>query len=156
MAWSNGWRRRAAFAAGLEGRDWLALLEAWVRLAGTPLTLGRNAGVVLDAPPVVGTTAAAGSPDDRATGERLHRLVAAAARLHVVPARCLARAVVLRDMLARRGIPAVVRIGVARGGAGVCAHAWLEGQAGPVGERPESLQRFKPLGAGEAKRVIPS
>lgn len=153
MVWSSGWRRRAAFAAGLGGRDWFALLEAWARLVAVSLTLDRRVGAVLQ--PATDTDLAGfqeASPD-RATAERLHHLVAAAARFHVMRPRCLARAVVLRDMLARRGISSWIRIGVVHDRAGVSAHAWLEGQAGPVGEHPESLQRFSPLEASQPPTV---
>jgi hypothetical protein len=145
MAWSSAWRRRAAFAAGLDRSDWLALAEAWVRLAGASMSLGRRAGAALEPVPAAGAAETDGCPCDRATGERLHRLVAAAARLHVMRPRCLARALVLRDMLARRGIPTTVRVGVVRDGEGVAAHAWLAGPAGPVGESPELLAGFHPL-----------
>lgn len=148
MAWWSAWRRRAAFAAGLGGRDWLALFEAWVRLAAVSLTLDRRAATELQPAADDGLAGFEEASTDRTTAERLHRLVAAAARLHVVQPKCLARAVVLRDMLARRGVSSWIRIGVMHERSGVSAHAWLEGPAGPVGERPDSLQRFSPLEAG--------
>ena len=42
---------------------------------------------------------------------------------------CLTRALACRLMLARRGEPSVVRLGVAKDGDAFAAHAWLESGA---------------------------
>ena len=145
MAWLTRWRRRAAEAAGFDASDWLALAEAWVRLAWVSAALPRRARRALEQPAVNRSPASERFPPRRVSSERLHRLVAVAARFHVVRARCLTRAVVLQGMLARRGVAASLQVGVAREGAGVSGHAWLDGPGGPIGEGPETLRRFNQL-----------
>ena len=68
--------------------------------------------------------------------------------------RCLAHSLCLRRLLARRGIEGVLRIGVAREGDRLLAHAWIEWEGKPLGEAKESIGRFEPLlGAEEADRA---
>ncbi|MDH3734023.1 MAG: lasso peptide biosynthesis B2 protein [Gemmatimonadota bacterium] len=59
---------------------------------------------------------------------------------------CLVKALALRGMLARRGQPSGVRLGVARNGLGLDAHAWVEvpgvGEFGRAGQHLD----FIPLG----------
>jgi Transglutaminase-like superfamily len=61
---------------------------------------------------------------------RLASAVAFAGRC--VRARCLARALVLERLLACRGIPSEVWVGVQRDGGQLRAHAWLEHQRLPI------------------------
>lgn len=67
---------------------------------------------------------------DRLEAARLGRLVEAAGRSLPFRARCLQQSIALRRMLARRGIPAIVHLGVARDHADrvrpdEAAHAWV-------------------------------
>jgi hypothetical protein len=63
--------------------------------------------------------------------------------------RCLARSLCLRRLLAGRGIEGILRIGVAREEGRLLAHAWIEWEGKPLGEREESIARFEPLLKGE-------
>ncbi|GAC1658447.1 MAG: hypothetical protein NVS9B1_18350 [Candidatus Dormibacteraceae bacterium] len=67
------------------------------------------------------------------------RAVVAAAR-RVPYSTCLVEALATQAMLGRRGIGSRVRLGVARAGAGLEAHAWLEDGAGrPIGDSRSAL-----------------
>ena len=59
--------------------------------------------------------------------------------------RCLTRSLCLRWLLGRRGLPAQLRLGVAREADGLLAHAWVELQGQPVGEETQEVNRFAPL-----------
>lgn len=65
--------------------------------------------------------------------------VAAAARA-VPAASCLTQALALETLLARRGLPAQVRVGVARGGERIRAHAWVESEGRVVLGGPVSTE----------------
>lgn len=85
-----------------------------------------------------------------ATGAgRLPRLVVAvdrAAHYGVFRPTCLVRAVALERMIVRAGVgPAVVKVGVQRGGDQFFAHAWIELDGRVVGDEPVRIQRFTPL-----------
>lgn len=84
-------------------------------------------------------------PGPGGTAERIVRLVAVAGRRHPLPARCLARALVGRWILAGRGVAAELRIGARLDRSGLAAHAWLETDRGPCGEPFEVERRFLPL-----------
>jgi hypothetical protein len=84
------------------------------------------------------------SPDESAAG-RLVWATEAAVRHHLYPMRCLPKALCLRWLLGRHGIAAELRIGVARQGGELSAHAWVERQGHPVGEAPGLEERFSPL-----------
>lgn len=55
---------------------------------------------------------------------------------------CLAQALALQRLLARRGIPVDVRIGVRREGRAIAGHAWVELAGRPLAERRDPRQRF--------------
>lgn len=78
-------------------------------------------------------------PERRAEAERVARMVAIAARHHLYPMTCLRRALVVERLLARRGVPAELRIGVRKGEEGFRAHAWIECGGRPLFE-PEAVE----------------
>jgi Transglutaminase-like superfamily len=78
--------------------------------------------------PIPQPAAAAGALEE---ARRLGWVVARTLRLMPGDTRCLARSLVLTRLLARRGIPAKLVIGV-RGGPGFLAHAWVEHDCVPV------------------------
>jgi Transglutaminase-like superfamily len=88
---------------------------------------------------------AAGVPDEAAV-PRLVWATAAAARHHLYPMRCLPRALCLRWLLGRHGIPSALKIGVARNESRLDAHAWVEREGRPVGEGADVTERFATLG----------
>jgi hypothetical protein len=66
---------------------------------------------------------------------------------------CLAQALAAQLLLGRRGLPALLRVGVARVGRGpVHAHAWMETDGRVVTGGPRSeLERYTPLLALESR-----
>jgi hypothetical protein len=58
--------------------------------------------------------------------ERLAQLAAIAGRRGGVPARCLSQSLLVRALLRRRGLDAVLQVGVRKDGGGFDAHAWVE------------------------------
>ena len=76
----------------------------------------------------------------------LARRVERAAGFRVYRVPCLARALLLERLLARRGLPAALRIGVRRPGAGrLDAHAWVECGDLCLDPDPRVAERFEPL-----------
>ncbi len=90
------------------------------------------------------------APAGRASGEeavgRLVWAAAAAARHHLYPMRCVPRALTLRWLLGRHGIPSELKIGVLRQGGTLAAHAWVERDGRAIGEPAGIEERFAPLG----------
>lgn len=70
-------------------------------------------------------------PVDEATVWRAYRAVCRAKRLWPLPVRCLQTALVLHEVLTRRGLPAAVCLGVRLNDGNLEGHAWVE-----VGGRP--------------------
>ncbi len=88
------------------------------------------------------------APDEAelAAARRLARQVERAAGLRIYRVPCLARALLLERLLARRGLPATLRIGVRRPGAGrLGAHAWVECGGLVLDPDPRVAERFRPL-----------
>lgn len=90
------------------------------------------------------------APAVRAPGEatvgRLVWSVAAAARHHLYPMRCIPRALTLRWLLGRRGLPTELKIGVLRQDGALTAHAWVERDGRAIGEPAGIEERFAVLG----------
>ncbi|MGI9615893.1 MAG: lasso peptide biosynthesis B2 protein [Acidimicrobiales bacterium] len=80
------------------------------------------------------------------TARELGFVVRLTARL-VPDATCLRRALVLRYLLGRRGIPSVIRLGVRPGTAGedLAFHAWVEVQDEVVSEQPKLIAGYEVL-----------
>lgn len=87
------------------------------------------------------------SSDERllARAQSLHRLVELASRLHLFPMTCLPRALTLRWMLTKRGIPSLLRIGVTGTESGMQAHAWVVVAGVAVGEAEDVVEKFSIL-----------
>lgn len=71
--------------------------------------------------------------------------MASAAAHHLGPKRCLPRSLALRAMLAARGTPARIAIGVRRSGERVEAHAWVEVEGELVADSASVEDRFLEL-----------
>lgn len=78
---------------------------------------------------------------------RLARLVAVAARYHLLPLACLPRSLALQALLRRQGAGARLRIGVCREGGALRAHAWVEHGGRPVADPEDIGDTFLPLAA---------
>ena len=91
----------------------------------------------------------AGAPEEaREFIRRAAELVELAGRHAPVRDTCLKRALVLRRLLARRGIETVLHLGVARSPDDFAAHAWLEWRGSPI--TPEERgEEYTPLFPGE-------
>lgn len=128
--------------------DWTALAEAWWCLVA--IDLGLRLFPYPRVERLFGRSLLEGREGNRpaAAASDVSRCVwaaGAASRHHLWPMRCLPHALCLRRLLARRGIEGVLRIGVAREEARLLAHAWIEWEGKPLGEREESITRFEPL-----------
>ncbi len=134
----------------LSAEDRRCLILAWWGLLVVDLLLRiRPSWVMPDAEPV----AAVPEPMDGCPSPEIAtcvRAVERAAHHHVLPMTCLRRALCLRWLLGRRGIPSRLRIGVQRDGGPLEAHAWLEDPAGrPLGETTELRAGYAVLGNGK-------
>lgn len=138
-------RHKLQTARQLSWPDWLNLLEAWWGLLAFYLAIRLARFEQLD---VSMHPARQGRdlPKD-ATNRAWHtqKLVSMAARLHLLSMTCLPRALTLRWMLSRRGIPAQLQIGMSKSPAGVYAHAWVEVGEAAIGEPEDIGDRFKVL-----------
>jgi len=66
------------------------------------------------------------TPGELQQAERLAQLASIAGRRGVAPARCLSQALLLRALLRRRGLDAVLQVGVRKDAGEFDAHAWVE------------------------------
>ncbi|MCU0724380.1 MAG: lasso peptide biosynthesis B2 protein [Planctomycetes bacterium] len=130
----------------LRARDTVLLAEYWLRL----LHLG---GLRILSPCRLPALAALPDRGSRATGhggprrdeDHVVRVLRWAARLQPIRVTCLCHAIVLRDCLRRRRIPACLRIGVGRAEAPFPAHAWVEVNGRIVGDPAGEVQGFRAL-----------
>jgi hypothetical protein len=132
LARLSGSERRILLAAAL----WLPAVDLGLRTVGFArvrrwLAAGRRAVPL--------------SPERRAEAELVARMVTVAARHHLWPMTCLRRALVIDRLLARRGIPAELRIGVGKGEEGFRAHAWIECGGRPLFEPEAVEERYSSL-----------
>lgn len=135
--------RTLAAIRSLSAEEMRLLTRAWIALLLADLLLR-----VLPLPRVQEILAGRPGPVRRAglrPPARTARLVAAAARHHVLPIRCLPRALALQALLVRQGLETELKIGVRKLGGAVHAHAWLEQAGVPVGESESVADRFHPL-----------
>lgn len=128
--------RRGPRAWGLFAQAWLVLLVASLCLRW--LSFPRVERLLA---PAVRAKATA---DEEAVRLRVWA-VDAAARRHLRAMTCLPHALGLRWLLGRAGIPTDLRIGIARQDGQLLAHAWVERDGRPVGERGGDLSPFHPL-----------
>jgi hypothetical protein len=137
MAVHDPQRRRSAADLRAFARAWAVLLA--VDLGLRAFSFARLERRLAPAP-------AGPAPDDATVG-RLVWSVAAAARHHLYPMRCVPRALALRWLLGRHGILAELKIGVLRRDGALTAHAWVEREGRAIGEPAGIEERFAPLGA---------
>lgn len=145
--------RKARAAIALPGRErglliraaaWLLLVDLGLRTLGFA-RLRRLLGRLETGP----RTGAPAGDAARGEAEDLAHWVAVAGRHHLYPMRCLSRALALGALLARRGIPARVRIGVRKKGDAVSAHAWVEHGGRPLAESGDVDRRYAPFAVSE-------
>jgi hypothetical protein len=145
MDWWKSIRRKIRAAGQLSLRDWLVLVGAWWALLCFNLALRRVPLERLETftRPISGKKTH--HTNTLAWAWHQERLIRSAAGLHLLPMTCLPRALSLRWMLGRRGIPAQLRIGVQKNSMGMSAHAWVEVEGEGIGEPGDIAGKFKPL-----------
>jgi hypothetical protein len=82
---------------------------------------------------------------DLPAAQALARLVHGAAQWSPARANCLPRSLVLFRLLAKQGLQAELRLGVAKSDGSVTAHAWVEHAGVALGEPEATGQRFSTL-----------
>jgi hypothetical protein len=82
--------------------------------------------------------------------ERLAQLTSIAARRGVAPARCLSQALLLRALLRRRGLDAVLQVGVRKDAGEFDAHAWVELDGHSLAQAPLQHLPLQPQSPGAA------
>jgi Transglutaminase-like superfamily len=124
----------------LLAQGWAALLLAWLGLRLLPFQelLPWAAQVHQQAP-------RPGSDATWATIDGVERAVRRAAVHHLVPVRCLVRALATQWLLGQRGIKTELRIGVRKEAGVLQLHAWLEVEGRPIGEAEAVEERFARL-----------
>lgn len=83
-------------------------------------------------------------PEEFRAAQRLAELAAIAGRRGVIRASCLPQALVLHTLLRRRGLQALVKLGVRSHGGRVEAHAWVELDGITLGPAHEGYLAFEP------------
>lgn len=131
-------------------QDWLLFFQAWFLLLAVDVALRllpfRVVQSWLKTPKWTEET-----PADQAEGviRRTSDFVDRAARHHLYPMTCLRRSLVLHWLLSRQGVFAELLFGVRREQDKLQAHAWLEYQGQPIGERAAPTDQYMPLKANE-------
>ena len=138
-------KRKALLARGLSRTDWLVLAGVWWELFGFNLALRWMSYDRLDKSTRVISKKTTEPQFDLAMAQRLHRLIVIASHYHLLRMTCLMQALTFRRRLARRGVPAEVRIGANKLHGGIQAHAWVEVEGKPVGEFEDITERFNVL-----------
>jgi len=87
---------------------------------------------------------------DLQQAERLARLAAMAGRRGILASRCLAQALLVRAMLRRRGLEAVLQLGVRKDDGGFDAHAWVELDGHTLAQAPLRHVPLQPQPQGTA------
>jgi len=123
--------------------DWLTLIEAWWILAFFSLTLRLVHDDRLSDVPKKNTKDSDDLSGEMINVKRWVQLVEWASRLHLLPITCLVKARALRKMLARRDIPAQLRIGARKIQADLHMHAWVEVDGKIIGASDDPDMRFK-------------
>jgi hypothetical protein len=168
-------RRVARVARSLRPADWRVLAESAATLLALQFALWfvdfrrllkwavhvtpRAAGAAVGAAPPAARAVARDATAREATAQDRDTMqepeVLAIARLVrlatlVTRAKCLSTSLALARMLARRGITAMIRIGVRTEDGRLDAHAWVEWQGRVLIDHPNSLERFsafdRPIG----------
>ena len=146
MAWSSRLVSRLSRLRSLSAEERAALGEAVASLACVRVTLAlfppaRLARELTDS----GEATAIIDADRWAQCTRLERMVSVAGRLLPGTSTCLHRSIVLRRMLARRGLCARLRLGVRKSPDAFEAHAWVELAGRVLNDRADVAERYVPL-----------
>lgn len=91
--------------------------------------------------------------DDLRRARHYARWVESAAQRHLAPAHCLQRSLVLHRWLRHEGLPSRLRIGVARDGSALKAHAWVELGGRVINDRAAAVMTFTPLASANSRGI---
>ncbi len=130
-------------ASRLSPADWLLFVQAWVWLLLFDLKLRTLP--FSDLQTFAARLTPLPTPSPEQTGDLIRRLMVAVDRArynHLYPMTCLRRALTLQKLLAKRGIPVELKIGVRKQDGQLSAHAWLEFQGQPLGEAETITEKF--------------
>lgn len=146
MGWWRSWSRKAKKARELSWRDWWVIARArfWMAVSWFGF---RLVGFARTRQMLAGRPPAGGRRREMTEGElqRVVFLVGVAARAGFTRHTCLPRSLVLQRFLVKRGLPAMLRIGVRRENGEIAGHAWVEVAGQAVGEPEDVQSRFLPL-----------
>jgi hypothetical protein len=142
-------KHKTRIARQLTPSNWLSLAEAWWVLLAFYLALRWTSYERLSKNDILTHTEGSNPASQLDVAQRLGRLVVLASRLHLLPMTCLVRALALRWMLARHGIPSQLRIGANKSLEGLHAHAWVEIQGQAISEAAGTAEKFHVLVSGE-------
>lgn len=134
---------------GRSAAEWRAMVEAALLLpaTGASLRVGglRRTWRWLNRPAAAPADAPADLIDPVADA-----VAAVAYRFPLYHPSCLTRALVLRHLLRRRGIPAELRLGVSTTGGQFTAHAWVEHDGQVLNDSPAITRQYAPLDLPDA------
>jgi len=85
------------------------------------------------------------TPEELARAQELARWIAAAARHHIVRARCLHQSLALHAWLTHEGIPSRLYVGVRKVDSQLRAHAWVAVGETILIDAPDEITTFTPL-----------
>jgi hypothetical protein len=124
----------------LFAQAWLMLLVVDVALRTVPFSRLDRTLLAVSKPRIARAI-------DNGEVDRIHSIVEAAARRHLVlvDASCLRRALVLRCILGGRGASTRLQLGVRKAGSELVAHAWLELYGQPIGQAQDPRDAFATL-----------
>lgn len=136
-----GLGRDLRHARGLSFRTWADLATAAAELALARIRLAARGANSL-----IGDQAAPGGRDHDPMVDRVAFAIPRVAARVPWKATCLVQAIAARHWLARKGVPAAIRLGVRKPpGKAIDAHAWLEaGERCVVGGEAKDYARFTP------------
>lgn len=140
-------RRRSLRENAQLGEAWLELTRQWVAMTLVPYERWSQR-LVFRGEPATAASPGADVKLARAMAER----VAVASKRHPLETKCLHQSLALHSMLARRGIPTDVRLGVRRGDEGVEAHAWVELGGVSLEPDPDAERPFRPFSLSLRRR----
>ena len=119
----------------------------WVRLRlfdqrsfGAALVAGESSTRAVDS---AGSAETVAPSLDELT--RIGSLVNCAAHRVLPAGNCLTRSLYLQWLLARRGVPTDLRIGVQLSDGQLLAHAWVEYAGHPLNDAPDVAERYAPF-----------
>lgn len=131
-------------------QDWLLLFQAWFLLLAVDIALRLLPFHVVQGWLKAPKRTKEALPDQAAGAIRRNSdFVDRAARHHLYPMTCLRRSLVLHWLLSRQGVFAELFFGVRREQDKLQAHAWLEYQGQPIGERAAPTDQYMPLKANK-------